>query len=403
MTLLTTTRNADLTALRDILVNQHGRKVDVVAPASTLRAAEGNLLIKGVEPVLTADGVTMADGEYVPTDVFNGGVAEKLGIPVAYLRRMYADRPDLYDANVNGWLHGRREKVRLTGGSPSQGTAEYEMLRPGVPGDARSFLVRTFRGDDGGTGVARALLSNSYAIMDNLDALTAALDGVRQAGVNVEIEGCDLTDNRMYVRVIAPEVQALAPTLLRNYRSPFSGETGADNPTVFAGFVISNSETGGGAFQIVPRLVVQVCSNGMTVTKDAMRAVHLGGRLDDGLIRWSQDTTEKQTALITAKARDSVATFLDVDYMTSVISEIEERGQKRVQKPEEAVKVISRRLAFDQKQQDDVFRMFIEGADLTAGGMLHAVTAAARVTEDADKAHDMEARALQALDLAAAL
>jgi hypothetical protein len=36
---------------------------------------------------------------------------------------------------------------------------------------------------------------------------------------------------------------------------------------VFSGFVISNSETGCGAFTLTPRLVVQVCRNGMTITR----------------------------------------------------------------------------------------------------------------------------------------
>jgi hypothetical protein len=48
---------------------------------------------------------------------------------------------------------------------------------------------------------------------------------------------------------------------------------------VFAGFVISNSETGCGAFTLTPRLIVQVCRNGMTIIKDAIRAVHLGSGL----------------------------------------------------------------------------------------------------------------------------
>ena len=55
---------------------------------------------------------------------------------------------------------------------------------------------------------------------------------------------------------------------------------------VFAGFVITNSETGCGAFSLTPRLVVQVCRNGMTITRDAMRVVHLGERLDQGVVTW---------------------------------------------------------------------------------------------------------------------
>ena len=120
--------------------------------------------------------------------------------------------------------------------------------------------------------------------------LLAALDGVRQSGVPVQVDGCDLTDRRMYVRVVCEQVRALAPALLAGYRSPFTGASGADSPVVFSGFMITNSETGCGAFTLVPRLVVQVCRNGMTITRDAMRAVHLGERLDEGVVTWSGNT-----------------------------------------------------------------------------------------------------------------
>ena len=72
----------------------------------------------------------------------------------------------------------------------------------------------------------------------------------------------------MYVRVVCEQVRALAPALLAGYRSPFTGASGADNPVIFAGFVISNSETACGAFTLTPRLVVQVCRNGLTITRD---------------------------------------------------------------------------------------------------------------------------------------
>jgi hypothetical protein len=53
---------------------------------------------------------------------------------------------------------------------------------------------------------------------------------------------------------------------------------GADNPLVFAGFVISNSETGHGSFKITP----QICDNGLTLTQPSLTEVHLGGRLPTG-------------------------------------------------------------------------------------------------------------------------
>lgn len=383
-----TTRNADLADLASLLQDQHARKVDLVVPAGSIRARGANLVVSGADPVIEDDGVTDPNGEYRPTKVCDEGIASKLQIPLAYLRRLRETAPDLYDGNVNGWLHGRSKRH-------ADGTVE-SLRDP----DARSFLLRTFRPDDGGPGVARAFLSNQYRMFDNLDVLTAALEGVRDAGVEVDIDGCDLTERRMYVRLVAPEVRALAPTLLRGYRSPFTGASGDENPTVFAGFVISNSEVGDGAFSIVPRLVVEVCRNGMTVTKDAMRNVHLGARMDDGVVQWSDETQQRNLDLVASQARDAVRTFLDVDYMTKAIARFEEHADAPVSKPAEAIEFIAKRLRFGQDRIDGILDHFVRGGQMTAGGVVNAITAYARTVEDADDAMEIEAQALNALDLA---
>lgn len=378
MTALLETRNADLQDLRKILEDQHARKIDLVTPATNLRFYGGRLVLEGLpERVLTDDGFMYVNGAYRPTATFDAGLADKLKIPLAYVRRMRAERTDLYDANANGLIHG------------SFNHAE----------DPRSFMVRLFRGDDGEAGVARAILSDKYAVMDNLDALVAALDGIRQAGIDVQVTGCDLSESRMYVRLNAPFVTVYAEELLRNYRSPFTGALGADNPVINAGLVISNSEVGGGAFGITPRMTVQVCNNGMTITKDAVRQVHLGGKLDHGIIQWSADTERKNIELVTAKARDAVQTFLNVEYMGKVISEMTEAAAKPVKS--DTVMVVGKKLAFTEDTIDDIFTMFVNGGDMTAGGVMQAVTAAARNTADADKAHELENSALKALELAA--
>lgn len=376
----TTTRNATLADLRDMLMEQQARKLDVIAPADKVRAVDGMIYVSGTDPILTAEGVQLSDGVYRPTEVFDEGVAAKLGIPPAYLKRLRTDRPDLYDANVNGWL---------------QGTDDYDP-------DSRNFLLRLFQGDMQDYGIGRAFLSDRFAIIDHLDVLMSTMQGVAQAQASVEVTGCDLTDRRMYVKIAAPEVQAYAPEILRGYRSPFSGASGADNPTVFAGIVISNSETGGGAMSIAPRLTFQVCSNGMTATKDAVRAVHLGGKNEEGVVNWSQDTNDKTLELITAKTRDAVATFLNVDYMKRVLSELATKSDVKLAKPDEVVKSVTKRLAFSQEAQDAVFGMFIQGGQITAGGVMQAVTAAAQVVSNADEAMDMEAASFRALDLAVA-
>lgn len=389
----TTTRNATLADLASMLTEQQARKIDVVAPASKLRSERGQLVIEGAAPIIEDDGVTDPNGRYVPTRVADEGIAHKLGIPLPYVRTLRESRGDLFDANVNGWLHGWEPGPEIGIGAS---------LTDAVKPDPRSFLVRCFRGDDGQPGIARAFLSDSYKVIDNLDALTAALDGIRQSGAAIEIDGCDLTDRRMYVRVRAPEVQALAPSLLERYRSPFSGASGADNPTVFAGLVLSNSETGGGAFTIVPRLTVQVCSNGMTINRDAVRAIHLGEKLDEGVIRWSEDTQRKNLELITAKARDAVSTFLDVEYMERVIRRLEETAGTPVSDAPAVVEAVAKKLSFSKEQTAGVLDHFIKGADLTAGGVMHAVTSFAQTITDADVAADFEAAGVRAMELAAA-
>lgn len=196
-----TTRNATLADMVAILRHQRARRLDVVAPATAIHAHEGNLVISDTVQQVTDDGVTSAAGIYRPTQVADEGLAAKLGINLAYLRRLREQRPDLWDANVNGWLHGDD--------------------LAGIEPDRRKFLLRLFQADDDNMGVARAVLSDSYKVIDNLDALMATLDGIRQAGTEIAFDGLDLTERRLYARVVAPQIRAYAPGLLAGYRSPF--------------------------------------------------------------------------------------------------------------------------------------------------------------------------------------
>ncbi|MEU7889787.1 DUF932 domain-containing protein [Microbispora bryophytorum] len=371
-----TARNAGLAELHALLRDQHARKVDVPVTAAQIRAVGTHLQLIDTPPVLSEAGVSDSAGLYLPTEICDQGLADKLGIPLPYLRRLRAHQPALYEANINTWLQD----------------------------DDRRFLLRGLRCAGEAPGVARAFLSDRYKIIDNLDVLMAALDGVRLAGVDIDIDGCDLTERRMYVRVVCEQVTALAPELLKNYRSPFTGAAGADNPLVFAGFVISNSETGCGAFTITPRLLVQVCRNGMTITADAHRHVHLGGRLDDGgsAVRWSSDTQDKNLQLITAQTRDAITTFLDTDYLTTKIRELTAAAGAEIADPDKTIQAVTSKLRFTDDQQREILRHFIRGGDITAGGVMHAVTSVAQTLDDADTAHEMEAQALRALHLAAA-
>lgn len=403
-TIQTTTRNATLPDLVSLLRDHHARRVDVVAPARSIRARGGNLHIIGTEPQLGPDGVTMADGIYQPTRICDDGISQKLGIPRAYLGRMRTENPDLFDTNVNSWL-------------------EHEKYSD------KKYLVRCLRGDDDVFGVARAFLSDVYKTIDNLDVLMATLDGVRDAGVEVDIRGCDLSDTRMYVRIFAPQVGALAPTLLAGYNNPFRGggefrfghtsqgwdvaratavalaegmgyEPGTE-PVLFAGFRIENSELGIGAFRITPELVVQICKNGLTIKAEALKSQHLGAKLDEGVVRWSADTTDKALALVTAQTRDAVKLFLSPEYVGAKIRELERAADVEVDDPVETVEFVAKKLKYGEKQQADILRHFVKGSQLTAGGIMQAVSSVAQTVQDADLAAQMEEDAIGAMMLVA--
>lgn len=380
-----TLRKTDFETLLATLDDQQSRKVDVITPATNLCFGEGNLRVRRDDLAQLGDeGVTSPVQVFQPNDVFDGGLADRLGGPVTatYLRKLReTGRTDILDFTLNSLIHGDRPR----NGGPQQHEPQ-----------TKSVMIRALKDADGGeVGTARALLSNAYKIIDHVDTLRAAMTGMRAAGLGAEhVTECNLTSRKMYVTIEVPQIRAAAATLLKDYVSPFTGNRGADNPIVHAGFVLGNSEVGDGTFFLYPRIVAEVCTNGMTIKKDvgALTQRHLGGRLDDGLISYSSATHAANRDLIARMAEDTVRTFLTTDYLTSVITKLEEKAGEPVAKPEAAIKEVTRKLEIPALY-DDVLAHFIKGADLSRGGLMHAVTAAAQSADiDADTAFRMEER-----------
>lgn len=374
-------RNADLSDLAAALKSQKTRAVDHLITAPAMRFAGGNLVVATDEVQITDEGVTRVDGVYVPTNVGDEGIATKVGIDLRYLRKMRELAPALIDVNARTWL---------------------DMMPPTTKFLAR--LLTSADPDAGTTGVLRALLSDSYRCIDNFDVLLAALDGVTLAGISADtlkIEA-DLTERRMYVRLTSDEITTNVLSLVERYRDPLSGRTGTEYPLLSAGLVISNSETGNGAFNVVPRVVFQVCKNGQTLTKDGMRAVHLGGKLQgEGEIVWSDRTQQANLQLIKSKTADAVAAFLSKGFLDEVAGKMAAAAGVRVTNPVQTIATVSKKLGYTQAQQASILGAFIDGGASTAGGVMQAVTFVAQHEPDGDKAADLEASAFQALAAAA--
>lgn len=367
-----TVTNAELRQLVSLLQDHQARRHDVVAPASSLRYEGGQLVVTEGHPDMP--GITL-DSTYSVNRVAQRQLGDVLGIPTKYWDHM-VDREalDLLDHNVNHWLGA----------------------------DARSFMVRTLTGVGEDPGMVRAVLSDRYRVMDDLDVLMATLDGLRQADVDttgLDIS-CDRTLSRMYVRITAHEVAVAAGALADRYRDPRSGRNGRDYPMVFAGLVLSNSEVGHGSFSITPRIVWQVCTNGMTMKQDVERSVHLGGRLDQGVVRWSEDTQQKNLELVASATRDAVATFLSPEYVQAKLSEMADAASVQLASPSTAVEVVCTKMRYTQDQQQSILDAFIGGGDTSALGLAQAVTNMAQ-DQDPDTRAELEADSMRVLHLAA--
>ena len=425
-----TTRNASLADLAALLQDHRTRRLDVIAPASAITADGGQLRLDASVQDVAEEGVTSASGLYLPTHLADGLIADKLGIDTRYLRKLRTDgRLGLWDANVNGWLHGEPADadaaLRWLAENPDADPADSPVRD--IPGDGRSFMLRLLKADAEGTGILRAFLSDKYFVIDNLDILISVLAGVRDSEAEAQITGCDLTDSHMYVRVASPTVRALAPKMLEDYRNPWTGQRiggghlgsienalaaakregkaydqGAE-PVVFAGFVISNSELGGGAFSIKPSLTVEICGNRLTVGADAMRVVHLGGKQDEGVIEWSAETNRKALELVASKTKDAVRKFLTPEYVAAKVAEIEILAGAPVKDAAKTVHEVVQASVIPADLEASVLDYFIKGGQMTAGGVMQAVTAAAQGIEDADKAAEVEDAALGVLAHAASL
>lgn len=359
------------------LKSEQLKKRDMVIPSSCLSFKDGKLQIVNVKKSNELDqmlrgvfGVTPSEQEYVtmsldPLDAFHKQMAQRFEIPYPYYKRMMdAQNIPLLDQNVNHWLANAK----------------------------KNYLIRCFTSTDDKSGVVRAILGDRYRILDNLDVLMAALDAVKQSGVNIKIESADITDTKMYVRFIAPDVVQESPALLKNYRVP-NKPSGTDYG-IHAGFVLTNSETGHGSSFIAPRLVVSACSNGMIMKSDSMSKVHLGGKMDEGKIDWSENTKQKNIELIISQVKDAVAIYTSNDYLGQSISKLEENGQSKLQNPIDAVINISQDLSFSEDKQKDLLAYFVESGDLTGFGVAQAVTFFAHAKADADQQFELESMAV---------
>jgi hypothetical protein len=267
-------------------------------------------------------------------------IGARLNIPGKYYDRMRAEAPDLLATNVNAWFRKNPEKR----------------------------MVRTLGGD------VRAFLSNRYNRIENEEIAEVVLPILADIP-DVKIISSEITERRMYIQALTPRVQ---------------GEV-KKGDVVQAGVVISNSETGHGAVSISPLVYRLVCLNGMIANDGRLRANHVGGRIEETEALYQDDTRKADDRAILLKVRDHVRNAVDALAFSQRIEAMAGLTERKITgSPEAAIEVLAKKVNATDAERSGILRALIEGGDLSAWGMLNAVTAQAHTAADYDRSIEFE-------------
>jgi hypothetical protein len=275
-------------------------------------------------------------------------IGARLQIPSKYYDRMLADAPDLLATNVNAWFRKQPE----------------------------SRMLRTLRSN------GRAFLSNRYNRIENEEISEVALPVLADIP-DVTFVSTEVTDKRLYIQAIAPRIQ---------------GEI-KRNDVVQAGVLITNSEVGAGAVSVASVLWRLVCLNGM-ISSDKFRAYHVGRRIEDNSELWASDTVKADDRAILLKVRDMVKAAVDEANFQQRIAKARDLTEGRITgDPQKVVEVLAAKVGVNENEKGGILRALIEGGDLSAWGLLNAVTAQSHNARDYDRAVEFEAAGGVLLDL----
>lgn len=330
---------SSLVNLAQELERQLATKQDLVVPTSLLRCHtdEGGSCKMMID---AKDGV----GEYGITNLARRQLAEKLKIPFTYFERMRTEQPGLLDHNVNTWLQT----------------------------DSERRMIRTLDGQ------VRAVLSDRYRRLDNYDLAENVLP-ILQRLADARFESVELTETKMYLKVITPRVEyEIAP-----------------GDVVQAGIAIMNSEVGHGTLSVQPLVYRLVCRNGLIASDRALRKTHVGRILqqeEEAITVFRDDTLAADDKAFFLKVRDVVeaavseATFRQVAQKMQKTLDIKLTGD-----PVKAVEVLANRYTLNESERAGVLRHLIVEGDLSAYGLVNAVTHYSHDVEDYDRATEFEA------------
>jgi hypothetical protein len=312
----------------------------------------------GPASYLTFDGAGHDDiGGGPVNDHAHAQIADRLGIPKRYYDRMRGEAGPLLDANVMHWFHNKPEKR----------------------------MVRMLEGK------VRAFLSNRYRRLDHDELLAHGVMPVfQQYGDRLNFHVAALTDQKLYLRAILPELAADIDARPGDHTFI---EPGGGADIVQAGVEIRNSEVGSGALAITPFIWRLRCFNGLVVADRSLTRYHIGREQEETAYAvYQDDTLAADDRAFYMKVRDAVTAALsDVTFGEIVRGMREAAGAEKIIDPPAATERLAKRLDLGEGEAASVLRQLATGGDMSKWGMVNAVTAAAKDADGFGRQADMEA------------
>lgn len=330
-------------SLADVLTElkrQDAAKQDFIGTAQMFRLDDDGETFEINHPNTGAEEV------FGTTDLFHRQVGSTLNIPAKYYDQMRFQKPELLAQNVNAWFSDRDQ----------------------------NYMVRSM--DYGSGRVARALLSDRYRRIDNLEIASAVLPIF--AGVpGMQVMSCEVTPERLYIKIVDTRK-----------------EYACVGDTVQSGVVISNSEVGQGAVSAQPLLYTLACTNGMVINSMAERKTHVGRAakaLDDSFAIYTDETIEAEDKAFMLKLRDTVSSVFDEARVAKIIGRLEESATRKITgRVQDVIELTGKAYDLNQGEQDDILNYLIHGGDLSLYGLGNAITRASQDVDSYDRATTLE-------------
>ena len=293
------------------------------------------------------------------TDLFHRQIGNALSIPAKYYDMMRAEKPELLAENVNAWFGDRDQ----------------------------SYMIRSM--DYGSGRVARALLSDRYRRIDNLEVATAVLP-LFAGREEMEVVSANVSDQRLYIKIL-------------NRRLEMEVVPG---DYVQAGVVISNSEVGLGAVSVQPLVYRLVCSNGLCVNDLGERRAHVGRSaktLEDSFTIYTDETLEAEDKAFMLKLRDTTMAAIEEARFAQIVGRLQETTQAKITgRVQDVIELTGKAFDLNQGEQDSILNYLIAGGDLSLYGLTNAITRASQDVDSYDRATALEGIGWQVATMPAA-